>query len=108
MSILAVPCEIPEGTKRLTELDIRTLFSCLLEHLLAPRLNHEHVVNGDDVNVLDALGFVLVVVVDVCGNLRGAGGGEPGRGSCVVSKMSEVKSGYVVGVSSVVSVSMCG
>ena len=47
--------------------------------LLLPGLGGEGVVDGDDVDALDALGGELVGVLDVAGDLRGAGWGEGAR-----------------------------
>jgi hypothetical protein len=56
------------------------LLAVLAQQLLPPSLHDEHVVNGDDVNLLDTLGLVLVVLLDVARDLVGTSWGEAGSG----------------------------
>lgn len=54
------------STSELTKLDLRSLVGV---QLLAPGVHTEHIVDGQDVDVLDALGGELVVSLNVTGNL---------------------------------------
>lgn len=50
----------------------------VLQDVLLPSLDDKHVVDGDDVDTLDALGSKVGSGLDVRGDLGGAGGGEAG------------------------------
>lgn len=62
-----------------TELDgglLLTLLAVFREQLLPPSLHDKHVVDGDDIDVLDTLGLELVVSLEVTRDLVRACGGE--------------------------------
>jgi hypothetical protein len=75
-----------------TELDGRGLFALLVvlgEEILPPCLHDKHVVDGNNVDLLDTLALEFCVLVDVTGNLVGTRWGEAvssaplgGKGTC--------------------------
>ena len=64
---------------KLTKLDggrLLALLAVFAQQLLPPSLHDKHVVDGNDVDVVDALGLELVVSLDVRRDLVRARGGE--------------------------------